>query len=159
VPNVQYVDLAGAQAQLAAKHFQSQVVYRLTTTVPANQVLTQIPAAGATVYRGTRVRLTVARRLRWVKILSRAGADGFVSDPFTVPRRWRIRYRVFGGDLGLPFAEIRWAKDGDLFADGSLTASDGRARTYPVGDGAGTYRLAVTPYAGTSWSVEVDALE
>src|SRR5262249_33320230 len=82
---------AAAQTQLEAKHLRYRVVYRLAQNAPANQVLGQIPAAGATVYTGTRVRLTVSRTLRWVKVLSQSGTDGYVSDPFTVPDRWRIR--------------------------------------------------------------------
>jgi eukaryotic-like serine/threonine-protein kinase len=159
VPNVENVDLASAQAALAAKHFRTQVVYRLTGSASANQVLSQIPAAGATVYRGTRVRLTVARQLHWVPVLSQSGADSYVSEPFTVPRRWRIRYELVGGGFTPPLAQFQWARDGDLSADGSFFAGDAGAKTHAVGEGAGTYRLAITPYAGTSWSVEVDALE
>jgi eukaryotic-like serine/threonine-protein kinase len=158
VPDVQDVDLVSAQAQLAAKHLRSRVVYRLAQDLPANQVLKQIPAAGATVYRGTRVRLTVARQLRWVTLFSRSGADRYESEPFTVHRRWRIRYRLDSGGLW-PLAQFSWGRDGELLGDGSFLASSGGARTHQVEDGAGTYRLAVTPYAGTSWSVAVEALE
>jgi hypothetical protein len=159
VPNVENVDLASAQAALTAKHFRIQLVYRFTGSVPANQVLTQLPAAGATVYRGTRVRLTVARQLHWVQVFSHTGMDGYVSHPFTVPRHWRIRYELVGGGFTPPLVQFQWARGGDPTADGSFFASDSGPKTHAVGDGAGTYRLAVTPYAGTSWSVEVDALE
>jgi beta-lactam-binding protein with PASTA domain len=159
VPNVQNQDVASAQAQLAAKHLQAHVVYRLTDDTP-NVVLRQIPAAGATVYSGTRVRLTVSRTLRWVRVLAQSGTGGFVSDAFTVPRHWRIRYRLAPGAFGPALAQVRWARDSDLFVDGSFIAdSPGRVRTYAVADGAGTYRLAISPYGDTSWYVEVDALE
>ncbi|HST16349.1 MAG TPA: protein kinase [Gaiellaceae bacterium] len=159
VPDVQDHDVAAAQAQLAAKHLRVRIVYRLTSDAP-NVVLRQIPAAGATVYSGTRVRLTVSRTLRWVTVLARSGTEAFVSDAFTVPRHWRIRYRLGPGSFGPALAQVRWAHESDLFADGGFVAdSPGGLRTYPVGDGAGTYRLAVSPYAGTRWYVAVEALE
>ena len=128
--------------------------------MPAGRVLGQIPAGGTTVYRGTRVRLTVARGLRWVTVLAQSGADAYESDPFTVPARWRIRYRLAAGDFGPPLAQLSWSRDGGVFADGSFIADTaGTARTYAVADSAGTYRLAVSPSAGTAWYVEVDALE
>jgi hypothetical protein len=94
-----------------------------------------------------------------VPVLSQSGTDPYVSDPFTVPRRWRIRYELVGGGFMPPLAQFQWARDGDLSSDGSFFASDTGTNTHAVEEGAGTYRLAVTPYAGTSWSVEVDALE
>jgi serine/threonine-protein kinase len=158
VPDVSDSDLTSAESRLTAKHLRTYVVYQLTHAAPANQVLRQMPSAGATVYRGTRVRLTVARQLRWVTVLARSGDGGYVSRPFTVPRHWRIHYRVSGG-FGPALAQFRWARNGDLFADGSFFANDGGDQTHAVTDGAGTYRLAVSAYAGTSWSVEVQALE
>jgi beta-lactam-binding protein with PASTA domain len=159
VPDVQNHDAEAAQAQLAAKHLRAHVVYRLTSDAP-NVVLRQIPAAGATVYSGTRVRLTVSRTLRWVSVLARSGTGAFVSDAFTVPRHWRIRYRLAPGSFGPALAQVRWARESDLFVDGSFVAdSPGSLRTHAVGDGAGTFRLAISPYGETSWYVEVDALE
>jgi hypothetical protein len=156
---VQNHDAEAAQAQLAAKHLRAHVVYRLTSDAP-NVVLRQIPAAGATVYSGTRVRLTVSRTLRWVSVLARSGTGAFVSDAFTVPRHWRIRYRLAPGSFGPALAQVRWARESDLFVDGSFVAdSPGSLRTHAVGDGAGTFRLAISPYGETSWYVEVDALE
>src|SRR5262249_56559652 len=70
VPDVQRLDLRSAGTQLAAKHLRYQVVYRLDGSVPANQVLGQSPAPGTTVYSGARVRLTVARTLRWGKVFA-----------------------------------------------------------------------------------------
>lgn len=159
VPDLQNHDLASAEEQLAAKHLRSRIVYRLTKDTP-NVVLRQIPAAGATVYSGTRVRLTVSRSLRWVRVFAQSGTGAFVSDAFTVPRHWRIRYRLAPGTYGPALAQVRWARESDLFADGSFVAdSPAGMRRYAVADGAGTYRLAVSPYGGTSWYVEVDALE
>jgi hypothetical protein len=112
------------------------------------------------VYQGTRVRLTVSRTQRWVTVLSQSGGDGYESEPFTVPNRWRIRYRLAAGDFGPALARFSWARDGDVFGTGGFLASTaGDVATYTATDGAGTYRLAVSPYAGTSWYVEVDALE
>jgi hypothetical protein len=96
---------------------------------------------------------------RWVTVLSQSGTDGYVSDSFDVPERWRIRYRVTAGELGVPLARVSWARDGDFFGDGSFLANTaGALLTHGVSNGAGTYRVAVRPYAGTSWYVEVDAL-
>ena len=67
VPNVENKDLASAQSQLVATHLRYRIVYRLAQGVPTNQVLHEIPAAGTSVYQGTRVRLTVSRTLRWVR--------------------------------------------------------------------------------------------
>jgi hypothetical protein len=128
--------------------------------VAPNQVLGQNPAAGAVVYQGSRIRLTVARTLRWVKVFAGSGADLYESAPFTVPERWRIRYRLTGGDFGPALARVSWSHDGNLFGDGSFIADGaGPLRTYAVSDGAGTYKLTVSPYVGTAWYVEVDALE
>jgi hypothetical protein len=158
VPDVVNRGVTSAEAQLAAKHLRVHVVYRLTHDTP-NIVLGEIPAAGATVYSGTRVRLTVSRTLRWVKVFARSGTGSYVSDAFAVPRHWRIRYRLAPGTFGPALAQVRWAHSSDLFVDGSFVAdSPGSLRSYAVRDGAGTYRLAVSPYAGTSWYVEVDAL-
>jgi serine/threonine protein kinase len=160
VPNVENASLASAQTQLEAKHLRYRIVYRLAQNVPKNQVLGQIPGAGATVYQGTRVRLTVARTLQWVKVLAASGADAYASDPFTVPDRWRIRYRLTAGDFGPAVAQVGWSAAGALFADnGFIADTAGVLRTHAVTDGAGTYKLAITPYAGTAWYVEVDAFK
>jgi serine/threonine-protein kinase len=161
VPDVLGADLVSAQAQLDAKHLTYHVVYRPTQDAPENQVIRQYPPAGTIVYRGHTVRVTVTRSFRWVRVLARAGANDFVSVPFTVSGRWRVRYRLSAdGDFALPFAQFSWARDGDLFADGAFVAHGvGTLKTQPVSDGAGTYRLAVSPAVGTSWYVEVDALE
>jgi eukaryotic-like serine/threonine-protein kinase len=160
VPNVENAELGTAQAQLVAKHLRYRVVYRLDRTVPTNQVLGQIPAAGATVYSGTRVRLTVSRTLRWTKVLARSGSDAFVSDPFSVPAHWRIRYRLDGGYFASPLAQVTWVPDGGVSGGGNFVANTaGDLQTVAVADGPGTYRLSVNPYVGTSWYVEVDALK
>lgn len=162
VPDVQNADLGSAQRQLAAKRLRYAIVYRLAPASSPNQVVAQLPRPGATVYSGTRVRLTVTRTLRWEKVLGASGSDAWESDPFTVSRKWRIRYRLDGGDgpAGV-FARFSWARDGDFFDDGSFTANTpGELETHEVPDGPGTYRLSVRPYLpGTSWYVEVDALE
>ena len=161
VPPVENIDLGLARTQLEAKHLRYQIVYRLSHNMPRNQVLRQLPRAGATVYRGSRIRLTVARTLRWVKLLADSGSGPYESAPFIVPDRWRIRYRLAAGDTFTPtLAQFAWSRDGELFGDGgSFFANGTGAHSYGVSDGSGTYRLAVSPYAGTSWYVEVDALE
>ncbi|HEY2374091.1 MAG TPA: protein kinase [Gaiellaceae bacterium] len=159
VPNVQNADVVAAQAQLLAKHLNYRVVYRVQHDVPANEVIGQIPAAGATVYRGTRVRLTVARTLRWKRVLAQTGAASYESDPFTVPAHWRIRYRLDPGPFGAGVAQLTWRPDDAFFGgDGFVATGANGLQTRAVSDGAGTYRLAVDPYAGTGWYVEVDAL-
>jgi hypothetical protein len=162
VPNVGNADLPTAQTELTAKHLRYYVVYRLTKSAPAGQVLGQIPAAGATVYSGTRVRLTVARTHRWEKVFAYSGTDRYESDPFTVPAQWRIRYRLTAADGFTPaLAQFAWVRDGSLFGVGNsfLANTGGSLKAYAVHDGAGTYRLGVSPYAGTAWYVEVDALK
>jgi len=159
VPNVENAELAAARTQLLAKHLRYHVVYRLQHDVPPNEVIGQIPAAGATVYRGTRVRLTVARRLRWRRVFAQTGADPFESDPFTVPAHWRIRYRLDPGPFGAGVAQLSWKQDDAFFGgDGFVASGTKGLQTRTVSDGAGTYRLAVNPYAGAGWYVEVDAL-
>ena len=159
VPDLRNSDLASAQTRLAAKHLNYRVVYRLTHSERPNQVLGQIPPAGATVYKGTSVRLAVSRTLRWVKLLAQTGADPYESDPFTVPEHWRIRYRLAPGEFGPAFAQFSWSRDGNPFGNGGFFANTSGTRTYAVSNGAGTFRLAVNPYAGTAWYVEVDALQ
>jgi eukaryotic-like serine/threonine-protein kinase len=159
VPNVQSTDLATAQARLLAKHLRYRVVYRVVRDAAPNQVVDQTPAAGASVYQGTHVQLTVVRTQRWVQLLRETGTGSYVSEPFTVPAHWRIRYRVIPGWLGAGVAQISWAPDTALNGghDFLATGTSGLG-TRTVSDGAGTYRLAVEPYAGSHWYIEVDAL-
>ena len=89
-----------------------------------------------------------------------SGTNSFRSDPFIVPARWRIRYRLASAAASLPaLAQFFWLPDGEPYAGHGFVASDTVTRSYVVPDGAGTYRLAVDPLAGTSWRVEVDAFE
>jgi hypothetical protein len=157
VPNVLQTNVAAAETQLRAKHLRFRIEYSLAPRASANQVLGQWPAAGASVYQGTWVRLTVARPSHWVKVFADSGTRGYQSDPFTVPKRWRIRYRLSAGDLGFALAQISWSANGDPFGGSGFRAynSDG-LRTYVVPT-PGTYRLSVSPYLGASWYVEVDA--
>jgi serine/threonine-protein kinase len=161
VPDVQRLDLRSAQTQLAAKHLHYRIVWERDKSVPANQVLRESPAAGSTVYSGTEVRLTVARTVRWVRVFAAAGSDGYESDPFTVPSRWRIRYRLTPARNLFPaLAQFSWARSDQPFGDGSFFANNPTGiQVYDVQDGAGTYRLGIRPYAGTAWYVEVDAFK
>jgi eukaryotic-like serine/threonine-protein kinase len=160
VPEVRDTDLSSAKAQLASRNLRYRLVWRLTDAASPGQVLEQIPSAGATVYQGAQIRLTVARTLRWVKVFSASGTDEYESDVFTVPERWRIRYRLVPNEFGLAVAQIGWAGEGDGSAARSFLASGaGALRTYVSSDGAGTFKLVVRPYAGTHWYVEVDALK
>jgi beta-lactam-binding protein with PASTA domain len=159
VPEVRNHDLAAAQSELASRGLRYRLVYRLTDAVPPGQVLAQIPEAGISVYQGAQVRLTVSRTLRWVRVFAMSGTEAFESDAFTVPDRWRIRYRLDADAFGLALARFAWTPEGDLFGGGTFTANAaGTLRTYGVPDGAGTFRISVSPYAGTGWYVEVDAL-
>jgi hypothetical protein len=102
--------------------------------------------------------LTVARTQQWTKVFSASGTDAYESDTFTVPARWRIRYRLEADSFGFALARVIWTRDGDIFGAGNFTANASTAlRTYGVPDGAGTYRLSVSPFAGSRWYVEVDA--
>jgi hypothetical protein len=160
VPEVRDTDLSSAKAQLASRNLRYRLVWRLTDAASPGQVLEQIPSAGATVYQGAQIRLTVARTLRWVKVFSASGTDEYESDVFTVPERWRIRYRLVPNEFGLAVAQIGWAGEGDGSTARSFLASGaGALRTYVSSDGAGTFKLVVRPYAGTHWYVEVDALK
>ena len=159
VPQVVNADLASAQSRLEATHLRYQIVYRLMPNGSVNEVVGQIPSAGAIVYRGSRIRLTVARTYHWVNLFRWSGMDRFQSDPFTVPAHWRIRYQL-AATASLPaLAQFFWLPDSEPYAGHGFVASDTGTRSYVVRDGAGTYRLAVDPLAGTSWSVEVDAFE
>jgi len=158
VPDVRDSDLASAESRLESSGLHFRLVYRLTDSARAGTVLDQIPRAGISVYEGAQVRLTVARTLQWMKIFSATGTDAYESDAFAVPARWRVRYRLDANSFGFAFARITWTHDGDFFGAGNFTANASTAlRTYGVPDGAGTYRLSVSPYAGSRWYVEIDA--
>jgi beta-lactam-binding protein with PASTA domain/predicted Ser/Thr protein kinase len=158
VPDVRDSDLASAESRLESSGLHFRLVYRLTDSARAGTVLDQIPRAGISVYEGAQVRLTVARTLQWMKIFSATGTDAYESDAFAVPARWRVRYRLDANSFGFAFARITWTHDGDFFVAGNFTANASTAlRTYGVPDGAGTYRLSVSPYAGSRWYVEIDA--
>jgi hypothetical protein len=158
VPDLGQTDLVSAESALDSRNLRYRIVYRLTDSAPAGTVLGQIPRAGVSVYERTQVRLTVARTVQWVKVFSASGTDSYESDVFTVPDRWRIRYRLDGDAFGLAFARFTWTRDGDWFSTGGFDGNaSGSLRTYGVPDGAGTYRLSVNPYGGAGWYVEVDA--
>jgi serine/threonine protein kinase len=159
VPEVRDAELASAQQQLETNHLRYRLVWRLTDDAPPGQVLAQIPAAGTTVYQGAQIRLTVARTLRWVKLFAVSGADEYESDVFTVPARWRIRYRLAANDFGLALAQIAWTGTDEFGGHSFVASSAGALRTYVSSDGAGSYRLSVRPFADTRWYVEVDALK
>ncbi len=78
-----------------------------------------------TVYQGAQIRLTVTRTLRWVKLFAVSNSDDYVSDPFTVPEHWRIRYRLTGNDYGFAFV----SSAGRASTSSAVTAS---SRTAPV---------------------------
>jgi beta-lactam-binding protein with PASTA domain len=161
VPDVSGLDVEAAKQELEARHLRYGVVHRRSQTAVQDRVLAQTPAAGRTVYEGTRIWIGVAQRVRWRKVLSQSGSGTYESVPFTVPAKWRIRYRVDGEDFFGASAELAWTRDGGLFSDGSFVAdTPGAMQVHDVSDGAGTYRLSVRPYgSGTSWYVEVDALQ
>jgi beta-lactam-binding protein with PASTA domain/predicted Ser/Thr protein kinase len=161
VPDLSGLDLESAKQALEAKHLRYGVVYHRSQTAVPDHVLAQKPAAGNTVYEGTRIWLGAARRAHWTKVFSTSGSDAYDTVPFTVRGRWRIQYRLDAGDDSDPFAEISWTRDGDLFSDGSFVAdTSGALRTHDVSDGAGTYHLTVRPYASdASWYVEVESLQ
>jgi serine/threonine-protein kinase len=158
VPDVRGTDISSAQRQLAAKNLRYRFVWRLTEGTPG-QVLDQIPAPGTTVYQGAQIRLTITRTLRWVKLFAVSNSNDYVSDPFTVPEHWRIRYRLTGNDYGIAFAQFSWAGVDEFGGHSFFANRSGSLGTYVSDDGAGSYRLTVRPFAGAHWYVEVDALK
>lgn len=158
VPDVRETELASAKERLAANHLRYRLVWRLTDEASPDQVLEQIPAPGTTVYQGAQIRLTIARTLRWVKLFSVSGSDEYESDVFTVPGRWRIRYRLTANDFGLALAQFGWSGNDDS-GHSFFANTAGVLRTYVSSEGAGDYRLAVRGFGGTRWYVEVDALK
>jgi serine/threonine-protein kinase len=157
VPPVENLGLAAARAQLGTKHLHSYVVYEQEASVPVGQVVRQLPKAGATVYSGTRIRLTVSRGHRWTPVLRQSGSGSFESNQFDVAGRWRVVLRLrSGGQWRLPVAQVSWAKDGSWFSTGGFVAHGTGIRSVPVSGADGSYRLAVTTFPGTSWQVEVD---
>jgi hypothetical protein len=97
--------------------------------------------------------------LRWVTLFAVSGSDDYESGMFTVPDRWRIRYRLAANDFGLALAQFGWVGADEFSGHSFFANSTGALRTYVSSDGAGSYRLAVRSYAGTRWHVEVDALK
>jgi len=160
VPDVQNIDVESAKGRLEAKHLRFGIVYRSAPTSAPGQVVEQHPVAGHTVYDGTRIWLAVTRTPHWTKVFADSGTGSYESVPFTVPGQWRIRYRFDGGGFFGASTGVSWTRDGDFFTDGSFTAgADGALHTHAVSDGAGVYRLAVSPSPPeASWYVEVDAL-
>jgi eukaryotic-like serine/threonine-protein kinase len=158
VPDVRSSDLASARQRLEASHLRYRLVWRLTDEAAPDQVLEQIPAAGTTVYQGAQIRLTIARTLRWVKLFAVSGSDDYESEVFTVPERWRIRYRLTANDFGLALAQLGWSGVDGFGGHSFFANKPGALLTYVSSDGSGDYRLAVRGLGGTRWYVEVDAL-
>jgi eukaryotic-like serine/threonine-protein kinase len=159
VPDVRSSDVGEAEARLAAAGLRYRLVWQLTDAVAPDQVLGQIPAAGTSVYQGARIRLTIARTLHWVKLFSSSGSDNFDSDVFTVPGRWRIRYRLSPNAFGFAIAQFGWSGTDEIGGSSFVANKPGSLRTFAPSDGAGSYRISVRPYAGAGWYVEVDVLK
>src|SRR5215831_6974655 len=159
VPDVRNSALTDAEARLAALGLRYRLVWRLTDAATPDQVLDQIPAAGISVYQGAKIRLTIARTFHWAKLFSRSGSHGFESGVFSVPARWRIRYRLSGNAFGLAIAQFSWSGTDEIGGSTFLASKAGSLRTFVPTNGAGSYRLAVRPFAGAGWYVEVDAFE
>jgi beta-lactam-binding protein with PASTA domain/predicted Ser/Thr protein kinase len=159
VPDLRNTDLSSAQQELASHRLRYRLVWRLTDAAPPGRVLDQIPAGGTSVYEGAQIRLTVARSLRWVRLFGVSGSDDYEGNVFTVPDRWRVRYRLATNDFGLALARFGWMSADGVSGHSFFASSAGALRTYVSSDGAGSYRLAVRSYAGTHWYVEVDALK
>jgi serine/threonine-protein kinase len=159
VPDVRNSALGDAEAQLAAAGLRYRLVWHLTDAAAPDQVLDQIPAAGTSVYQGARIRLTIARTLHWVKLFSHSGSDNFDSDVFSVPARWRIRYRLSPNVFGLALAQFVWSRTDASVGSSFVATKAGALRTFVPTGGAGSYRIGVRPYAGAGWYVEVDVLK
>jgi serine/threonine-protein kinase len=159
VPDVRSSDVGEAEARLAAAGLRYRLVWQLTDAVAPDQVLGQIPTAGTSVYQGARIRLTIARTLHWVKLFSSSGSDNFDSDVFTVPGRWRIRYRLSPNAFGFAIAQFGWSGTDEIGGSSFVANKPGSLRTFAPSDGAGSYRISVRPYAGAGWYVEVDVLK
>jgi eukaryotic-like serine/threonine-protein kinase len=159
VPDVRSSDVGEAEARLAAAGLRYRLVWQLTDAVAPDQVVGQIPTAGTSVYQGARIRLTIARTLHWVKLFSSSGSDNFDSDVFTVPGRWRIRYRLSPNAFGFAIAQFGWSGTDEIGGSSFVANKPGSLRTFAPSDGAGSYRISVRPYAGAGWYVEVDVLK
>jgi hypothetical protein len=159
VPDVRSSALADAEGRLAAAGLRYRLVWQLTDSAAPGQVLDQIPASGTSVYQGARIRLTIARTLHWVKLFSSSGSDNFDSDVFSVPARWRIRYRLSPNAFGFALAQFAWSGSDEIGGSSFVANKPGSLRTFAPSDGAGSYRLSIRPYAGAGWYVEVDTLK
>jgi len=159
VPDVRSSDVGEAEARLAAAGLRYRLVWQLTDAVAPDQVVGQIPTAGTSVYQNARIRLTIARTLHWVKLFSSSGSDNFDSDVFTVPGRWRIRYRLSPNAFGFAIAQFGWSGTDEIGGSSFVANKPGALRTFAPSDGAGSYRISVRPYAGAGWYVEVDVLK
>jgi serine/threonine-protein kinase len=159
VPDVRNTALASAEGQLAAAGLRYRLVWRLTDSTGPDRVLDQIPAPGTSVYQRAQIRLTVSRTLHWVTLFSRSGTDDYNGDVFTVSSRWRIRYRLTPNSFGLAVAKIGWSGPDEIGGSSFLASNTRSLQTFVPNEGAGSYQLAIRPYAGAGWYVEVDVLE
>jgi serine/threonine-protein kinase len=159
VPDVRNAALGSAEGQLAAAGLRYRLVWRLTDATAPDQVLDQIPAPGTSVYQRAQIRLTVSRTLHWVTLFSRSGTDDYSSDVFTTSSRWRIRYRLTPNPFGLAVAKIGWSGPDEIGGSSFLATNTRSLQTFVPNEGAGSYQVAIRPYAGAGWYVEVDVLE
>jgi hypothetical protein len=159
VPDVRNAALGSAEGQLAAAGLRYRLVWRLTDATGPDQVLDQIPAPGTSVYQRAQIRLTVSRTLHWVTLFSRSGTDDYSSDVFTTSSRWRIRYRLTPNPFGLAVAKIGWSGPDEIGGSSFLATNTRSLQTFVPNEGAGSYQVAIRPYAGAGWYVEVDVLE
>jgi serine/threonine-protein kinase len=158
VPDLRSSDLGAAQAELGRKHLRWDVSYVVSGNRTPNEVVAQSPRPGATTIQGRTVRLTVSRRLQWVKVLDACGSDPYESPTLSLGSRWRIRYRVEGDGGFFDFASATFSWRGTDYRRGYFRAGDAEDwHDYDVDD-AGSWTIAVRSY-DASWCFEVHELE
>jgi hypothetical protein len=153
VPDLVEIDERDARRELEAAGLDVQVSYEEADRVEPGAVLSQDPAAGASVAQGSEVALVVASEPEdsWKEVFTLGGDETARTPLLFVGERWRIAYAVEAdGSDGVEVRVLQGRSTVDGFrAEGADEGRwDGPSGGGPVmvevvPDGAAEYRLVI----------------
>jgi hypothetical protein len=159
VPGLRGSSFADAQRALARLRLYASVTQVAAPGVAAGVVTRQVPAAGAKLFPGSTVSLSVAEAPRWRALTTITGG---LSVPFRIHgTRWRLVYRMaFDGTCTFifvcsgPTAHAVNLTKGTSAGSFDLNEGTGQIWTFPTGPGL--YQVKISPGSDTAkWSAQV----
>jgi hypothetical protein len=162
IPQLAGEQLTQAQVSLRGLGLGWRTRVIVAPGVPAGTVTSQSPAPGARLAPPRAVALNVAEVPRWQPLTALSGGSRTQTISFHVRGpQWRVVYTMgFQGTCTLIFwcsgPQLQVAGPGGSTA-GSFGMSDGGRQTHVFSDGAGDYRLTISPGSDSAhWQVWVE---